>query len=68
MEANQQILRIGELCQYLRIGPSTVYQLRANDPTFPRGTKIGKSIRWLRSDVEAWFRNKSESSGQEVAR
>lgn len=49
------LFALAPLSQYVGFGRSRIYQLVA-DPRlkFPPPLKIGKSVRWLKSEVDAW--------------
>jgi predicted DNA-binding transcriptional regulator AlpA len=67
MSAEQKVMGLNDLCQFLRVGPTSVYLLRRNDPTFPQGKRIGRTLRWLQADIEGWMRaNPQAADGQQV--
>jgi predicted DNA-binding transcriptional regulator AlpA len=48
---------IDEVCQYFRIAePSTIWRWRRRYPEFPKPFKIGRTVRWLRGDIEEFGR------------
>jgi len=68
MNGEQRVFGLSDLCQFLKLGPTTVYQLRRSDPTFPQGRRVGRTMRWLQSDIEAWVRSGSAAQEAEVAK
>jgi excisionase family DNA binding protein len=45
---------VEDLAEYLGIPEATVYKQRS-EGTGPPGYRIGKHVRWKRSEVEAWL-------------
>ena len=56
---NESLLSIDELAQYLDVPVATVRTWRANK-TGPRGVRVGRHIRYRRSDVETWLELRSD--------
>lgn len=55
METNaEQFLSPEGLADYLGLPVGTIYQWR-HKGTGPRGIKVGKHVRYRRSDVERWL-------------
>lgn len=48
-----------EVADYLGIPLGTVYQWRYRG-TGPRGSKVGKHVRYRRSDVDAWLEDHAD--------
>ena len=57
------IMTTDDLCEELDISKQTAYLWR-HKGTGPRGFKVGKYVRYRRSDVEAWI---DEQIAKEVA-
>ncbi len=61
------ILTIKELASYLKIKEKTAYRLTA-DGKIP-GFKVGGSLRFRRSEIEAWIEEQTRSAdGQVITR
>jgi excisionase family DNA binding protein len=43
-----------ELSEFLRIPRASIYRWR-QDGSGPKAVRVGKHLRWRRSDVEAWL-------------
>ncbi len=51
-----KVFTLVEVAGYLRVSINRVRILRRQDPTFPKARLVSKGIlRWLRSEIEAWF-------------
>lgn len=48
-----------EVAEYLRVPVSTVYAWRYRG-IGPRGHKIGRHVRYRRSDVDAWYEDQAD--------
>lgn len=46
----------------VRLSRPTIYALMAKGE-FPYAMKIGRSIRWLKCDVEEWAKTKADEAG-----
>lgn len=46
-----------ELADWLRITPKAIYWLNYTGEG-PKGHKVGRGLRWRRSDVERWLRGR----------
>lgn len=56
------VLRLPQVCKMTGLCRSSVYQMEA-DRVFPKRMKIGaRSVGWIESEVQAWFRQRIESS------
>lgn len=55
-----EVLRTSEVCRLVGLSRTTVWRLsRSPDSTFPVPRKLtGKSIGWLRTEVEEWLRSR----------
>lgn len=57
----EELLTLDELCKMLKLTKATVYQYRCAG-TGPTGYRIGKHLRFKRSDVISWLESKRESA------
>jgi predicted DNA-binding transcriptional regulator AlpA len=56
------LLAFTPLSNYTSFGRSRIYQLIANPVLkFPAPIKIGKSSRWLKTEVDNWLAKQAES-------
>ena len=62
MADDQDILTVKELCELLRLHPSTVYKL-VREGKIP-GFRIGNEWRFRRDVIMRWMAEKSISAGQ----
>jgi excisionase family DNA binding protein len=53
------LLTTEELAEWLRVPVATVRQWRANRQG-PRGHRVGRHIRYRRSDVETWLEKRAD--------
>jgi predicted DNA-binding transcriptional regulator AlpA len=56
------LLGFDALSQYLTFGRSRIYGLIAAG-TFPRPIKVGKSSRWIRTEIDAWLAEHMSTRG-----
>ncbi|MCI1680454.1 MAG: AlpA family transcriptional regulator [Ewingella americana] len=49
----EHLIRLGDVCKVTGFGKTTIYKWMA-DGSFPRPIAIGKSVRWVSSEVDAW--------------
>lgn len=56
-----EMLSIDELCAWLKIPKNTIYKQRS-DGTGPPAYKLGKHLRFARSEVLAWLATKRDSA------
>lgn len=56
-----ELLTLDELCAMLKITKATAYKQRSTG-TGPPGYRIGKHLRFKRSDVLDWLESKRESA------
>lgn len=54
-----QLLSVGDLADYLQVPRNTLYQWRHHG-VGPRALRIGKYLRYRRSDVEAWLESAAQ--------
>ena len=54
-----EMLTLDELCALLKIPKATAYKQRATG-TGPPGYRIGKHLRFKRSDVHAWLETRKD--------
>ena len=51
-----------QVAQLLGVSTSTIWRWRRDDPDFPKPKKLGgHTVRWQRSDIEAYFQDVSET-------
>lgn len=55
-----RIMTIAEVAEYLRLGEATIYRL-AQEGKIP-GIKVGRSWRFKKGIIDAWFRTKEQHS------
>jgi excisionase family DNA binding protein len=56
---DDQFLSVGDLAALLGVSRSTVYEWRYTG-NGPRGIRIGRQVRFARSDVEAWLEARAD--------
>jgi excisionase family DNA binding protein len=56
---DDELLTTEEVANWLRVPVATVRQWRANRDG-PRGHRVGRHIRYRRSDVEAWLAKRAD--------
>lgn len=69
MNDNEMVfLNISQVLDKTSIGKSQLYKLIATG-SFPRQINIcgGKSVRWLKSDIDAWMGQQAQAFRQTVA-
>ena len=54
-----RLLSVGDLADYLQVPHNTLYQWRHHG-VGPRALRIGKYLRYRRSDVEAWLESAAQ--------
>jgi excisionase family DNA binding protein len=57
--ADDRLLDVGEVAAYLNLPAQTLYSWRVS-ARGPRGIKIGRHLRFRRSDVESWLDEQSD--------
>ena len=58
--ASPALLAFEHLSRYVAFGRSRIYQLIAAGE-FPKPIKIGKSSRWLKTEIDAWISKQATS-------
>ncbi|MCK7090207.1 helix-turn-helix transcriptional regulator [Enterobacter chuandaensis] len=53
-----------EVCKTVGFKKASIYSWM-NAGEFPKSIKIGRSVRWLSTEVEAWITKKVQASRQE---
>ena len=53
--AEDSFMTMREVMEVTKLSRSTIYRLTAADGGFVKPKKIGKSVRFLRSEVLAWM-------------
>ena len=56
----EEVMTVPEVAEYLRINPQTVYR-KAKSGQLP-AVRIGRAIRFRRSELESWLKNLSNNS------
>jgi excisionase family DNA binding protein len=52
--SDDRMMTVEDLAEYLRLPVATIYKQRS-EGTGPPGFRIGKYVRWRRSEVDAWL-------------
>ena len=55
------LLTVSEVAKMLKVNRNFVYKL-IKDGLFPKPVKLGRSSRWLKSEVEAWLQERINQS------
>lgn len=51
-----ELLTLDETAAYLRLPVATLYRWRSQNPPYgPKGSKVGRHVRYRRADVERWL-------------
>jgi excisionase family DNA binding protein len=58
---SEELLKIGEASDYLRISIETLRKWRSQG-TGPRAAKLGKHLRYRRSELDRWVREQERAS------
>jgi excisionase family DNA binding protein len=58
-ESDDRMMTVDDLAEYLGLPPATIYKQRS-EGTGPPGFRIGKYVRWKRSEVDAWLESKRD--------
>lgn len=61
---DQPLMTTQQVADHLGVPVATLYQWR-HQGTAPRALKVGKHVRYRRSDVEAWVTARLESAQEE---
>lgn len=56
--ADGDLMTLPELAEYLQVPEATLYYWR-NRGSGPRSSKLGRHVRYRRSDVEAWIEDQA---------
>ncbi len=59
-----ELLDVEDLCRLLRLTRKGLYNRRYREGALPPAIKIGPSLRWRPSDVEAWIEQNREGVGR----
>ncbi|EAM8791752.1 helix-turn-helix transcriptional regulator [Salmonella enterica] len=62
-EANDELVDMKFITEYSKLTDKWFYKL-IKDGEFPKPIKLGRSSRWLRSEVETWFQKRIDESRQ----
>lgn len=54
-----KLLRIADVAERLSMSRGTIYR-KIKEGTFPQPKKLGHSVRWVATDIEAWIDDLSE--------
>lgn len=61
MNPQKAILRPADMCAYLSIGRTKLYDLNENDPRFPRKIRFSRRcVGWRKEEVDEWLKSMSE--------
>jgi predicted DNA-binding transcriptional regulator AlpA len=60
-EVAQEVMTAKDLCQLLQISVVSLRR-RRKEEGFPKPFGLGRSIRWLRSDIDKWLKSITEKS------
>ncbi|EJM3847598.1 AlpA family phage regulatory protein [Salmonella enterica] len=62
-EVNDELVDMKFINKYSKLTDKWFYKL-IKDGEFPKPIKLGRSSRWLRSEVETWFQKRIDESRQ----
>ncbi|HCM2697252.1 TPA: AlpA family phage regulatory protein [Salmonella enterica subsp. enterica serovar Yaba] len=62
-EVNDELVDMKFITKYSKLTDKWFYKL-IKDGEFPKPIKLGRSSRWLRSEVETWFQKRIDESRQ----
>jgi excisionase family DNA binding protein len=57
-------MRIKEAAEFLGVKPGTIFKWVKNEPSFPKGVKVGKLRIFLKSDLVAFLAKKPRKWGK----
>ncbi|EJJ0532909.1 AlpA family phage regulatory protein [Salmonella enterica subsp. enterica serovar Carswell] len=60
-EVNDELVDMKFITEYSKLTDKWFYKL-IKDGEFPKPIKLGRSSRWLRSEVETWFQKRIDES------
>ncbi len=66
-ELFEPVLTLAELAEYLRVPVQTLYDLRVSGRG-PRGLRVGRSLLFRKSEIEAWLAGLEVQDGARQAR
>lgn len=55
-----KLLRIAEVTSWLSLSRGTIYR-KVSEGSFPQPRKLGRSVRWLSTDIQTWVKNLPDS-------
>jgi excisionase family DNA binding protein len=58
-ESDDRMMTVEDLAEYLGLPIGTIYKQRSEE-TDPPGYRVGKFVRWKRSEVDAWLETKRD--------
>ncbi len=58
-DARDELLTLQDVAEFLEVSPNTVYYWRYQR-TGPKGHKVGRQVRYWRSDVLAWLEERAD--------
>jgi excisionase family DNA binding protein len=56
---DDRMMTVEDLAEYLGLPVGTIYKQRS-EGTGPPGFRLGKHVRWRRSEVDAWLESKRD--------
>jgi excisionase family DNA binding protein len=59
LRENDRLMTVDALAEYLGLPIATIYKQRS-EGTGPPGFRLGKYVRWRRSEVDAWLETKRD--------
>ena len=63
---NQRLIRLPQVKAMVGLGTTAIYD-KINKGEFPRPIKLGRSSRWIESEVQAWISQQIQTSRMETA-
>lgn len=63
-EPLEQLLNLDELAEYLGVKKGAIYKWRVEGKG-PRAIKVGKHLRFRRSDIKAWLDDQRDDTEQD---
>lgn len=60
LDFTHTLLTIDEAARYLRFHRSSIYRFMNEDSSFPRPVRIGKSLRFVAAELDAWVISRRE--------
>ena len=65
MSSVNKLMTIDEVAEYLQLPKSTIYQWRTRRDG-PPGYKLGRHVRYRRSEVDAWVEQQRDDGGSSL--